>query len=364
MSPALLLAALISTAGGVVGHGIYFLARAAYGFDDQQNLLLAVTMFAPYIPAALLAGRLGRALGPRRALHVVNVVMIAAGALLATTPPAWAVWLLAPLYNGASGALWPLIEGYIAGGHHGPALHRAIGRFNLTWSLALAPGLWIAGAAGANLLACFGVLVAIHLIGAAVITQLTTHPPPEDHAADAVSDAYRRLLVSSRVLLPISYMLLDALSPLLPGVWAGLGVTGGAALSSTWMMARFAIFALLTRWAGWRGRPVALLVGAIALLGGFGVALAGWSAPAVLAGLVLFGFGQGILYYAALYYGMAVGKGGVESGGHHEAVIGAGYLAGPAFALAGLAVGIAPVHAVGAAATVGAIAAGWPLRRV
>ncbi|MFN7146905.1 MAG: hypothetical protein ACK4YP_24230, partial [Myxococcota bacterium] len=332
MFPALALAAVVSTAGGIVTHGIYFLAHAAYGFDDRQNLWLAIALFVPYVPAALVAGPLGRRFGARATLHAANALMIAAGLVLATKPPAWGLWVAAPLYNGAAGLFWPLVEGYVAGGRHGPGLHRAIGAFNLTWSLTLAPALWIVGLAGDDLALSFGALLFLHVLGAFAIAALPASPAPADHASAApVGPDYPGLLRSSRVLLPVSYVLLDALSPLLPGVWARAGVDGalGPALSSTWMVARFAVFAALAKWSGWRGQPVALLAGAVALLGGFVAALGGGDIALVLVGLVAFGFGQGTLYYQALYYGMAVGKGEVDSGGTHEAVIGLGYLGGP-----------------------------------
>lgn len=368
MPPVLVLTALVSTAGGIVAHGIYFLAHAAYGFDDRQNLWLAVAIFVPYIPAALLADPLARRVGARSALHAANLVMIVAGIALALRPPAWGLWIAAPLYNGAAGLMWPLVEGYVAGGRSGTGLHRAIGRFNLTWSLTLAPALWIVALAGDDLAMSFGALIALHLVGAAAITRLAPRPPAADPGAmEPVDAGYPRLLRSSRILLPVSYVLLDALSPLLPGVWARAGVEGavGAALSSTWMIARFAVFALLARWGAWRGRPAALVAGSVALLAGFTAALAGGSALGLIAALTVFGAGQGMLYYAALYYGMAVGKGEVGSGGHHEAVIGLGYLGGPLIALAGLAAGVPALHAVGAFATVG-LALGlapWARRR-
>jgi hypothetical protein len=360
MSPALLLTALVSTAGGIVTHGIFFLAHAAYGFGDVDNLWLAVALFVPYVPAALLAGKAARRFGTRRALIGANLLMILAGIVLATRPPELGLWIAAPLYNGAAGLFWPLVEGYIAGGRHGPGLHRAIGTFNLTWSATLAPALWIVGFAGDDLLTTFSVLLALHAVGAIAITRLPADPAPLDHAAAArVGLDYPLLLWSSRVILPLGYLLLDALSPLLPGVWARAGVTGAmaAVLSSTWMVARFFVFVLLSRWAGWRGRPALLAVGAFVMLTSFALALGGGEAWVVLAGLAAFGIGQGAVYYAALYYGMAVGHGEVESGGRHEAVIGLGYLGGPALALVGLAVGVAPIHAVGTVATLG-IAAG------
>jgi hypothetical protein len=298
--------------------------------------------------------------GARTALHVANVLMLVAGTMLAFQPPSWMIWIAAPLYNGAAGLMWPLVEGYVAGGQRGPSLHRAIGVFNLTWSLTLAPALWIVALGGDDLRVSMGALLALQLVGVLATTALPPEPPVGEHgSAESVGADYPRLLRSARILLPVSYVMLDALSPLLPGVWARAGVDGALApvLSSTWMLARFALFGALVAWSGWRGRPAALFVGAATLLLGFGAVLAGGTVPRVLAGLVAFGLGQGTLYYQALYYGMAVGKGDVDSGGTHEAVIGLGYIGGPALALLGLAAGIPPVHAVGALATVG-LAAG------
>jgi hypothetical protein len=50
-----------------------------------------------------------------------------------------------------------------------------------------------------------------------------------------------------------------------------------------------------------------------------------------------------MIYYAALFYGMAVGGGEVEAGGKHEAVIGLGYLGGPVLALGGYWLGTGPL---------------------
>lgn len=360
------LTAVVSCAGGFVAHGIYFLTHAAYGFDDRQNLWLAFALFLPYVPAALLAGPLSRRVAPRRLLHALNGLMIFAGLVLALRPPALLLWLAAPLYNGVAGMFWPLIEAYVAGGEHGAGLHRAIGRFNLTWSLALAPAMWIVALAGDRLWLSFGALLLLHLVAVVAIAGLPERPAPHDDARAAAPPAhYPRLLWASRVLLPVSYVLMDALSPLLPGVWARVGVAAawGPSLSSTWMLARFGAFGLLSRWSGWRGSRGAVRVGCALLLAGFAATLTGPGTAVVLLGLAAFGAGQGTLYYGALYYGMAVGRGEVDQGGRHEAVIGAGYLLGPVLALVGLGLGLPPVHAVGALATVGVLVGLGALRR-
>lgn len=364
MTPALLVAALASVAGGLVTHGLFFLTRAAWGFGDAENLGLAVALYVVYVPAALVAGPLARRVGARAALLGANTVMMAAALVLLGRPPVWGLVLAAAAYNGAAGLTWPLVEAYVAGGRHGPELQRAIGAFNLTWSSALAPALWIVAAVGDEVEWGFAALFAFHAIALAPLWRLPASPPPADPdaAAPHVGAHYPALLASSRALLPTSYLLIDTLAPLLPGLWARAGVSVGlgAALSSTWMVARFGMFALLRGYTAWRGRWAMLVVGALLMVAGFAAALAGAGVPVATAGLVAFGAGQGMLYYAALYYGMAVGHGQVESGGKHEAVIGLGYLGGPLLALVGLAVGVPPVHAVGAVASAAVIGSAWP----
>ena len=60
------------------------------------------------------------------------------------------------------------------------------------------------------------------------------------------------------------------------------------------------------------------------------------------AGLVVFGVGMGLTYYAALYYSLAVGHAEVDAGGTFEALIGVGYFVGPLLGIAAAAV--APAH--------------------
>ena len=59
-----------------------------------------------------------------------------------------------------------------------------------------------------------------------------------------------------RVLLPTAYMVMYALSPVLPDLLARLSVEArwGPALGSVWIAARVGTFTLLERWHGWHGR--------------------------------------------------------------------------------------------------------------
>jgi hypothetical protein len=61
----------------------------------------------------------------------------------------------------------------------------------------------------------------------------------------------------------------------------------------------------------------------------------GPSLPVVVIGLVVFGVGMGLLYYAALYYSLTVGHAAVDAGGKFEALVGVGSSIGPLLGMLG-----------------------------
>lgn len=257
--------------------------------------------------------------------------------------------------------MWPLIEAGVSRGRSGAELRRAVGAFNLSWAATLSIGLAVVALAEGELRLVFGVLVGLHLLIFPLIPGVGgvhAEAAPEPVPAD-----WRPLLAAARVLMPMAYLLLDCMAPLLPGVWAALGVSVDRAplYTATWMLIRVVIFAGMSRWGGWQGSPLLLGIGTLSLLAGCGLVLAAPGVVPVLAGLVFFGAGHAMIYYAALFYGMAVGGGEVEAGGKHEAVIGLGYLGGPVLALGGFWLGTGPLPVL---AVVVALILGVAWRRV
>jgi hypothetical protein len=120
------------------------------------------------------------------------------------------------------------------------------------------------------------------------------------------------------------------LSPVLPHRMAAVGITAApSVVAALWMLARFATLFTLWRTGFWHGRWSTLAVAGAALAGGMALVLMAASPATLVAGLLVFGTGMGITYYAALYYSMAVGHAAVEAGGNFEALIGLGYVIGP-----------------------------------
>lgn len=340
----LLVTALGSVSGGVFWTGVFFLTREDYGFSPAENLVLALVMGTGYALVAHSAGRIGMAFerfGVRRLVALALVAWAVSAALPAVIATRVGIWIGAVLGAAVPGVVWPIVESFLGGGRHGAELRRVLGPFNLTWTLSTALPLlvfpWLTRlhplgplllCAGTNLAAAF----ALRLL------PFRPAPPQLEHAEAAVGAEYPALLVASRWLLPLSYLLLSVLSPILPHRLAHLGLTLDAALvAATWMVARFVTLGVMTLWPFWHGRWGALAAAAAALMAGVALTLLATSLGFVVLGLALFGAGLGVTYFCSIYYSLAVGHAAVEAGGGFEALIGVGYMLGPVVGLCGRA---------------------------
>ncbi|MGA1044551.1 MAG: hypothetical protein ACO3ZY_05035 [Phycisphaerales bacterium] len=345
-APALLAISFLASFGtGMVWNGLAFITRESYGFGELENLLLAVFNGAVYVGAAFAAGPLTRAIERRLSPRSLTIALLAVQAACCPLPlffeSAWPIWPVAGLLSAASAVQWPLVESYLAAGRHGAAMRRTIGWWNVTWMVAVtlamvAMGPMLsAGHAEWNLAG----LAVLFAIAAAIAFALPSAPAAHAEAESLghTTPEYPRLLASCRVLLPLSYVLVGAISPLMPYLLDGLEtpLSLQTPITSLWLVARVALVIVLWRTHFWHGRWSTLLAAGVLMVGGFGAMVLAESLWTMGSGLVAFGLGQGIVYYAALYYAMAVGRAGVDAGGTHEALIGLGYGVGPAVAAIG-----------------------------
>ena len=349
---AVLAIAFIASLGtGVIVNGIYFLT----GFHRVGQYALGATLGAIYIVAAIGASP---ALAMLRRVGVSSRValgafLIAIAALCAVPSLAsdgmrsWAPWVVAASYAMLTGLMWPLIEGYVSGGRRGDSLRRATCRFNIWWAGALVVA--FVGMAplvkSDNAVMVLLLLGAVHLVALGFLPFIGPQPARTIHEAHQHPGSYPRLLRVFRIQLPMSYMVMGALSPYLPFALEALEVDEGwwTPMAAIWLLARVCTFGVMERSVGWHGRWWVAIAGGVLLLTGFAICLLAplGSGPVMIAtfcsGLALFGVGMGMVYAAALYYAMEVGHQEVAAGGTHEALIGAGYLSGP---LTGLGVAL------------------------
>jgi hypothetical protein len=332
-----------SVAGGTFWAGLFFVTAERYHFSAVANLVLAAAMGAAYAIAARFAGRLAHGRAPRRVLSASLAICTAAMLLPMLLPESVAaLWIGSLVGVAASAATWPVVESYLTAGRHGADMRSAIGKFNITWTPATALPLvvmpFVTRVSASGSFAASAAATALAWIAA---RGLPPHPAPHEPEAAraAVGTEYPALLRAASWLLPFSYVISATLAPVLPERLAAVGVGEAKSfVAAAWMAMRFVVLLVMWRTHYWHGRWGTLAAASAALAGGLALVLLAGSAPVLVAGLLVYGAGMGLTYYASLYYSMSVGHGAVDAGGTFEALIGVGYCTGPLLGVAGHAI--------------------------
>lgn len=332
-----------SVSGGAFWAGLFFVTAGAYHFSPTRNLVLAAILSAISAIGARTSSRITARWTPRAVLRAAIIVWAAVAVLPGLAPRVEAVlWFSAMVGSGASATLWPIVESYVSAGRHGPHMRAAIGWFNVTWTPATAVPLF-----AIPLLAPIGLAWSLGLAGIinllALAVSLALPPSPGDHhpedARAAIGPEYPWLARTSAWLLPASYVISTVLLPILPFRLTEVGAGARAsAIAASWMAARFVTFFVMWRTGFWHGRWGTLLLGVAGLLIGMTLVLLSPSLAAVVVGLIVFGVGMGLTYYAALYYALSVGHAAVDASGTFEALVALGSCVGPLLGLGGHAV--------------------------
>ncbi len=360
---------LCSLGTGVLWNAIYFIAKSDYGFNERDSLLLACASGFFYTIVALRAGALVRAierhLSPRGALAGVLLVQALLAPVVLLLPGEATLWVVAVVMTSLGALQWPIVQHFLAANRHGEAMRNAIGWFNASWMLATALGLAAAGPLAQAGLTKWAIpsLLPINLLAMAFLALFPARAPTHDPGESArhVPSSYRSLLRASRVLHPMGYLVIGALSPILPYLFTTIGTneSSQAPIGASWHYARLAAVLVLWRYNFWHGRAGTLVIAGLLLGSGFAIAVAAPNEELLIIGLIALGVGQGTIYYNAIYYGLAIGAAEVDAGGTHEALVGAGYCVGPGLGLAMFAIGGGPSAFIGA--VIGALAVGGVL---
>lgn len=366
---------------GVFWSGVAFVAKHGYGFSEMRNLVLFAVMGVCYSVGAFSAGWVTERLRARMSMKRVLAVILAAQGVFCLGPVLFAgeamLWIAAVGVQVFSATTWAIVESYLTAGRHGAAMRSAIGWFNLLWTGSVAASmLLIAPLVEHHAEWIIGGMSGVYVICMIVLPLYSANPAEHDDGVGGASvpPEYRWLLSSARVLLPLSYVLTAAMTPILPYRFAelGLSVRWETPTTATWMLVRVVTLAVMWRVGFWHGRWGTLLLGGAAMALGFAFIVTGPTLLAMLIGFAMFGVGLGVIYYAALYYAMAVGRAQVDAGGTHEGLIGVGYAVGPFAGLLGVVLSRWPVTAAVTAAsgawTVGVVwsivgLAAWPAVR-
>ena len=352
--------ALATTGGTLFTIGIVFYMTDRFGWGLAENFRMAAAQGAVYVAGALLANAVTDRVSHRVAMvgtHALMAVACAAGAAAGLASNLVAVTVVLFAYTFLSAMTWPMLESLLALGTTGSRLSRRLGAYNVVW-----PFVSFATLAGSGrLIASFPTWVFLlpavsH--AACVWLAYATRSPNIDHAAPPVTDAapshlepepellrVRTLaLWVSRLALPATYAVIYGLMPLMPSLpaMARLDLTSQTVVSSAWLAARWLTFCALAGTVWWHNRPRVMVWAAVLMLVSFvGVTFAPsqvfgaavsptYDLAALLTWQLLLGAALGIIYSGSLYFGMVLGDGGTEHGGYHEALIGLGWVLGPA----------------------------------
>lgn len=357
-SVVLALSFVASLAAGVATNGIYFLNKIEYQFTTLQNYAVGLLVGLTYIASASFAGRFISILRRRfpglstrailcallSSMGLLCLLPTIAGALTPGGRAAWSVWLFIGLYSPATGILWPVVESFLAGGRSGEELRRTTGSWNVAWSASLVVGIWgISPLLEKHAPLILILLVPIHLLAAAISFKLGREPGihlPEHH--EPHPQVYHQLLVTFRLMLPMSYVVTASLGPYIPSAMAQLEVPTHwhTILGAWWLLPRSLGFWFMQHWQGWHGKWSTAVLAVLLVISGFAASVMAPASVGVLgsraaalwlmvAGLTVFGAGIAVVYSAAIYYALEVGQAEVDAGGKHEALIGAGYTLGP-----------------------------------
>jgi Major Facilitator Superfamily len=342
----LVLAFTASLAAVLLQRGIYFFTNDVLGFSQAQNLWFALLFGVAYVAGASASHRVAARFGERRALRGAVFLLVLVHAWLACFPSALSLTIAFALLPLLQGSMWPIFESYMSAGETPESLGRALSRYNISWALAVPPGLALAGPliASGSPRSLFVLAAALNLFvwqACGAFPETPVHLAA-DHATRPgrhVLARYRGLLVSARFAMLESYMLLFLLAPLMPEIMksVGFGTAAAARASSLLDIARLSCFVGLFAYSAWHGQKPPIVLSIVALPLGFALVLLGQSVSVVVCGELLFGAAAGFLYTAALYYAQLVQNASVDAGGAHEALIGIGYALGPGAGLVGTA---------------------------
>lgn len=358
--------------------GIYFFLDERFDFTASQNLWVAVLYGVVYIAGALGSHPVAMRVGEKPMALGLSAGAVLLGVALTLSPTVVAVLIAVPLIALMYGGAWPVYQSYLAAGLTGRDVRRAMGRYNLTWAVAVplgvaASGPLISGSPRLLFLVAAGSTLVVMLL-ALTLSKRPAHLPHDhpDRPPAAERAKLRRHLVSMRWTMMGSFTLLFLITPMLPEILRdrlGLGLIAATAMAASIDTARLGAFLWMQWTSRWHGSAAVVIAATLATPMGFYAVLLSGELGVVLIGAMLFGAANGVVYFAGLYYAMELQNASVDAGGKHEGLVGVSLSLGPGLGLASRGLTPALGATWGLIAATGPIVGGctalglWPLLR-
>ena len=318
---------------------VFWVVLPARALDFQasstQLALLQTASSVVYVLNSLFSGGLSDRMSRALLARLSTLVALGSCALLVTANSLWGLFLIVPLMGFACSVYWPSIQGAV-GAEAGPArLEKALGWFNVSWSIGKTLGFviggWIVAALSSSTALWMGVASALPILFFYPRDQAPSHG--EVHAESGVDRAAYRTLgyIANFLAFGVGNVFLNQFLKYLKAVpvpgWtpaAFFGVFLGAVYGTQTLS-----FVVLQRNSGWAYKRgllyvIQVLCGAGALAVPFLVA--DWQ---YFAAAAFIGVGLGFANASSIFYSLHGPSDHGKYAGLHEAVLGAGSFLAP-----------------------------------
>lgn len=300
--------------------------------------LLGTAGFVLYVPVALVAGRLSDRLGRRQ----VAVVSCAACALswlgMSRAGNAGQLLALSVVSGAGLGLLWPPVQAWLGdlSGDDSRRLNHNLGMFNIAWTTGLMVGPLAAGLAWEHWRTGAFLLPGVAALSGLLIVSLT--PPGRHHEVNdapppqvdpSVVKAFMLMAWCAAFAIMFSRAMIGAMFPRI-GVSLGYSPTLVGRILVSLPAAQFIAFGLARASSRWQYRAGPLMAMVVLALAGLILGKVTSSAWLFVVSFAAIGGATSLAFVSGITYALhlsAEGRG--RRAGIHEAVIGAGLVAGP-----------------------------------
>lgn len=328
------IAFLMDGSFALVGLCVPLLAMEIGGTYDDLGGIRATGALA-YSITCFIAGRFSDRVGYRRLMTLsgLTVSLLILSYLLVDR--VWQLFLLSALTGMMLSGFWPCMQAWLGQGKDRGQLLRAVGRFNVSWSLGILIGPALGGvlyavdpatgfALGAGLLGC--------VFFALLLARVHEENGNEDKCAEATTfAAARRFLPVAWTANFATFFSVGVVRALFPKLATDLGIGPGLL---GWLLATIGLgqvigFLLISRTDRWQFRLGPLAAFQVLAMVGLGTFALGGSAGLFAAGMLAHGLLIGATFTSSIFYSLhAQGAGGKRTG-IHEGIIGSGVFWGP-----------------------------------
>ena len=319
---------------GIVALCVPLLAmQLGAAYDDLGAITATGSLF--YVFSCLVLGRLADRVGYRRSMTIsALIIALILLSYLAVTRVGH-LFLLAGINGLIMGGFWPAMQAWLGRGKDRRQLLRAVGGFNVSWSLGFMVGPLVGGTLYAMNpdypFALTAGLVSL-LFVALLLARVREAEPAGAEASETTSfPAAQRFLPVAWVANFATFFAAGTVRSLFPKLATDLGIPPGPLghLLALIALAQLVAFVLISRTDRWQFRLAPLAAAQFLGAGGLLIIAFGTSSGVFALGLLIHGLQLGITFTASIFYSLhAQGSGGRRTG-IHEAIVGSGFLLGP-----------------------------------